>query len=153
MSSETEICNLLFRYAELIDAGRFEQIADELFTHARLIVGPEGTASVDAAGMVELFRNTTIRYDDDGTTHTKHVITNPIIEVDEDSGTATCRSYYTVFQQTETLPLQPIVSGRYHDRFDRVDGVWRFSQRDYTMVDLLGDVSQHLMIPVPRSEH
>lgn len=143
MSSETEICNLLYRYAELIDAGRFEQIADELFVHAQLIVGPAGTPTVDAAGMLEMFRNTTIRYED-GTPHTKHVISNPIVEVDEEAGIATCRSYYTVFQQTATLPLQPIVSGRYHDRFERVGGAWRFAERDYTKVDLIGDVSQHL---------
>ena len=143
MSSETEICNLLYRYAELIDAGHFEQIADELFVHAHLIVGPEGTPPMDAAGMLEMFRNTTIRYED-GSPHTKHVISNPIVEVDEGADTATCRSYYTDFQQTATLPLQPIVSGRYHDRFERVGGAWRFAERDYTKVDLIGDVSQHL---------
>ena len=143
MSSEAAICNLLYRYAELIDSGRFDDIANELFSHARLIVGPRDTAALDAQQMLEIFKKTTIRYED-GTPHTKHVITNPIVEVDEDSGTAACRSYYTVFQQTETLPLQPIVCGRYHDRFERVDGRWRFAERDYTMVDLVGDVSQHL---------
>ena len=151
MSSETEICNLLYRYAELIDSGRFEQIADELFVDARLIVGPEGTKPLDAAAMLEMFRNTTIRYED-GSPHTKHVITNPIVEVDEEAGTATCRSYYTVFQQTATLPLQPIVSGRYHDRFERVSGAWRFTERDYTKVDLIGDVSQHLRFSLRPAE-
>ncbi|HEX4863472.1 MAG TPA: nuclear transport factor 2 family protein [Acidimicrobiales bacterium] len=145
MSSETEICNLLYRYAELIDAGRFEQIADELFADARLVVGPDGTPTLDAKGMLEIFRSSTIRYEG-GSPHTKHVITNPIIEVDEGAGTATCRSYYTVFQQTATLPLQPIVSGRYHDRFERVGSAWRFAERDYTKVDLVGDVSQHLRL-------
>ena len=152
MSSETEICNLLYRYAELIDAGRFQQIADELFSHARLVVGSEGAAPLDAAGMLEMFRNTTIQYDD-GSLRTKHVITNPIIEVDEQSGTATCRSYYTVFQQTATLPMQPIVSGRYHDRFERVGGVWRFAERDYTLVDLIGDVSGHLKFSLRPKEN
>jgi 3-phenylpropionate/cinnamic acid dioxygenase small subunit len=143
MSSEAAICNLLYRYAELIDSGRFEDIATELFAHARLVVGPGEAPALDAQQMLEIFNKTTIRYED-GTPHTKHVITNPIVEVDEQSGTATCRSYYTVLQQTDTLPLQPIVCGRYHDRFERVDGRWRFAERDYTMVDLVGDVSQHL---------
>ena len=92
-----------------------------------------------------MFRSTTIRYED-GTPRTKHVVTNPILDVDEVSGTAVCRSYYTVFQQTDTLALQPVVSGRYHDRFERVDGAWRFAERDYTKVDLMGDLSQHLRI-------
>ncbi|MBV8930111.1 MAG: nuclear transport factor 2 family protein, partial [Mycobacteriaceae bacterium] len=78
----------------------------------------------------------------DGTPRTKHVVTNPIIEIDEN--TATCRSYYTVLQQTDTLPLQVIVSGRYHDRFERVEGRWRFCYRDYSLMDLIGDLSQHL---------
>jgi len=138
---------LLYRYAELIDAGRFEEIADGIFAHAKFVVGPAETAVVDARGMLEMFRATTIRYPD-GSPHTKHVVTNPIVDVDESSGTATCRSYYTVFQQTDTLPFQAILSGRYHDRFERVDGQWRFSQRDYTLVDLVGDVSQHVRFDI-----
>jgi 3-phenylpropionate/cinnamic acid dioxygenase small subunit len=147
MSSETAICNLLYRYAELMDSGRFDRIADELFSHARLIVGPEGSPTLDAQQMLDVFKRTTIRYED-GTPRTKHMITNPIVEVDEEAGSATCRSYYTVFQQTDSLPLQPVVSGRYHDRFERVDGHWRFVERDYTMVDLVGDISAHLTYPL-----
>ena len=147
MSSEIAICNLLYRYAELMDSGRFDEIASELFSHARFIVGPEGTPTLDAQQMLEIFKKTTIRHED-GTPRTKHVISNPIVEVDEETGTASCRSYYTVFQQTETLPLQPVVCGRYHDRFDRVGGQWRFVERDYTKVDLVGDVSHHLNYPL-----
>lgn len=147
MSSETEICNLLYRYAEMMDAGSFDEIADGLFAHARFRIAPEPTPTIDARGMLDILRKTTIRYED-GTLHTKHVITNPIVEVDEDADLATCRSYYTVFQQTESLPLQAIVCGRYHDRFERVDGRWRFAERDYTMVDLIGDTSQHLTFAI-----
>ena len=77
-----------------------------------------------------------------------HVIANPIIEVDETAGTATCRSYYTVLQATDSLPLQVIAAGRYHDNFERADGKWRFSYRDYTLFDLAGDLSDHLLIAV-----
>jgi hypothetical protein len=84
----------------------------------------------------------------DGTPRTKHVVTNPIIEVDEAAGTATCRSYYTVMQHTDEFPLQPIVAGRYHDRFQRVDGRWRYSFRDYSLMDMVADVSHHLSRPI-----
>jgi hypothetical protein len=40
-------------------------------------------------------------------------------------------------------PLQPIVAGRYLDRFARVDGAWRFAERRI-LVDLVGDLSRHL---------
>ena len=81
---------------------------------------------------------------DDGTPRTKHVTTNPIVEVDEALGTATCRSYYTVLQQIGDGPLQPVVAGRYHDRFERVADEWRFSERDYSLMDLTGEISGHL---------
>jgi 3-phenylpropionate/cinnamic acid dioxygenase small subunit len=145
--SEVAICNLLYRYAELIDAGRFEDIMTELFADARFVIGPEGTPEVDATAMLEILCRTTIRYPE-GTPRTRHIVSNPIVDVDEAAGTATCRSCYTVFQQTDTLPLQPIVAGRYHDCFERVDGTWRFSRRDYTLVDLVGDTSQHLRYPL-----
>jgi len=34
-----------------------------------------------------------------------------------------------VCQQTKVLPLQPIVSGRYHDTFHKVDGEWLLGAR------------------------
>ncbi len=148
-TSEAAITNLLYRYAEMVDAGRFEDLAGDLFAHAQFTVAPAPAPQIDGAAMSKLMVATTIRHED-GTPRTKHVITNPILEVDEEAGTAACRSYYTVFQQTETLPLQPIVAGRYHDRFARIAGEWRFAERDYTMIEMMGDVSQHLRInPVP----
>ena len=80
----------------------------------------------------------------DGSPRTKHITANSVIEVDEDAGTATARSAYVVFQGTEALPLQPIITGRYRDSFVRDDsGHWRFSQRMF-LVDQIGDLSHHL---------
>ena len=104
-------------------------------------MGSADDDTVDAGGMLALWRALIIRYPD-GTPRTKHVVTNPIIDVDADR--ATCRSYYMVLQQTDELPLQLVVSGRYHDRFERVEGVWRFSYRDFTLIDSVGDTSHHL---------
>jgi len=143
---ETQIANLLYRYAECIDTGDLAGAA-ALFEHARIKVGPGDT--IDAAGLLAIWKSLIVMYD--GTPRTKHVTTNPIIEVDEDAGTATCRSYYTVLQQTEGRPLQTIVAGRYHDGFERVGGGgggWRFCYRDLTLIDLVGDVSRHLAHPI-----
>ncbi|MBV8964707.1 MAG: nuclear transport factor 2 family protein [Mycobacteriaceae bacterium] len=142
MTAETEISNLLYSYAEFMDSGDFAGAAD-LFRHARLRVDATSDGTVDSATMLSLWRAMVIVYPD-GTPRTKHLVTNPIIDVDDAGGTATCRSYYTVLQQTEDLALQVIVAGRYHDRFERVDGRWRFCYRDYSMMDQVGDVSQHL---------
>lgn len=81
-----------------------------------------------------------------GTPRTKHVVTNPIIEIDEKANEATSRSYYTVLQATEGIPLQVIAAGRYHDRFTRIDGRWYFTYRDYTLLDLRGKLSGHLQM-------
>jgi 3-phenylpropionate/cinnamic acid dioxygenase small subunit len=80
---------------------------------------------------------------EDGTPRTKHVTTNIVIEVDEEAGTAVARSYFTALQALPDMALQPIVSGRYHDRFERRDGRWRFVERR-VHTDLLGDLSRHM---------
>lgn len=137
----TAITNLLYVYAEAMDAGDFEAAAS-LFEHALLIVA-DGVPPIDSATMLAIWRENVITYDD-GTPRTRHVVTNPIVEVDEGASTARCRSVYTVFQQADDGALAPIVSGRYHDEFAKLDGTWRFTRRDYSLVDLVGDVSRHL---------
>ena len=146
MNSAIRITNLLYRYAELMDAGDLEGVA-ALFAKARIKTG-EGPVIEGSAPMLALWR-ANVRLYPCGTPRTKHVVTNPIVEIDEDAGTATCRSYYTVLQATPDLPLQAICAGRYHDAFVREDGDWRFAERDYSLLDLVGDVSQHLLLPVP----
>ena len=94
-----------------------------------------------------MFRDTARRYAD-GTPRTLHVTTNLIVEIDTGAERAAARSYWTVLQATEGLPLQPILAGRYHDRFARHDGAWRFTERRY-FVDLVGDVSRHMLSHQP----
>ena len=140
-----EIENLLYSYAERIDAGDLEGVAD-LFVHGRILASAEATQDQTFEGrdrVLALYRRSTRIYDD-GSPHTKHVTTNSIIEVDEGANAASARSYYTVFQQVDDLPLQPIISGRYHDTFQRIDGRWWFDTR-IMIVDLIGDLSHHLL--------
>ncbi|OBG23779.1 nuclear transport factor 2 family protein [Mycobacterium sp. 852002-51057_SCH5723018] len=144
MLAETQITNLLYRYAECIDAGDLAGAA-ALFEHARIRIGGEDT--IDASRLLGIWKSLILLHPD-GTPRTKHVTTNPIVEIDEEAGTASCRSYYTVLQQADEFPLQTIVTGRYHDRFERVDGRWRFSYRDLTLIDMVGDVSRHLAYPI-----
>jgi 3-phenylpropionate/cinnamic acid dioxygenase small subunit len=140
-NSAVEITNLLYRYAELMDAGDLEAVAG-IFEHAKIkMSGVEGP--VGAAELLDTWRRWVKIYPC-GTPRTKHVITNPIVEVDEAAGQATCRSYYTVLQQADDSPLQVVGAGRYHDAFERVEGRWRFAYRDYSLFDLKGDLSRHL---------
>lgn len=142
--SAREIENLLYTYAERIDAGDLDGVA-ELFRHGRICGqegGPPETVFEGEAAVRKMYGFSTRLYDD-GTPRSKHVTTNAIIEVDEQAGTASCRSYYTVLQATDELPLQPIITGRYRDTFHVVEGRWCFDTR--TMyVDQVGDLSHHL---------
>jgi 3-phenylpropionate/cinnamic acid dioxygenase small subunit len=145
MPSATQITNLLHRYAECIDTGDFEGAA-ALFSRARILVAPEprpgSDGTIGAEQLLALWKRFIVLYDD-GTPRTRHVVTNAILDIDEANGIATARTYYSVYQQTEDLPLQLIVGGRYHDRFARDGETWHFSYRDYTLIDFVGDLSHH----------
>jgi 3-phenylpropionate/cinnamic acid dioxygenase small subunit len=141
MEGASAITNLLYRYAELIDSGDFAGTA-ALFAEARVMVGEDW---LEGAAPLQALWEKTVRLYPCGTPRTKHVITNPIVEIDEAAGMATCRSYYTVIQATDALPLQVICAGRYHDSFVRRDGSWRFATRNYSLFDLAGDMSAHLL--------
>lgn len=141
--SAVQISNLLYRYAEYMDSGQLVEAA-ELFRHARIKVKSQGEC-LDHDGLLGIWQQRVKLYPC-GTPRTRHVISNPIIDIDETLGTATIRSCYTVLQATDTLPLQPIAAGRYLDEFERVDGVWRFSFRDYSHLDMMGDLRGHLLM-------
>ena len=145
MDSARLIENLLYTYADRIDRGDLDGVA-ELFTHGR-IHGQEGggpeTVFEGRDGVRNLYGMATRIYDDSGTPKTKHVTTNAIIEVDDEAGTGTAQSSYLVTQATDELPLQVIITGHYRDTFHLVEGRWWFDTR--TMyVDQTGDLSHHL---------
>jgi 3-phenylpropionate/cinnamic acid dioxygenase small subunit len=138
-SSYQAIENLIVTYAELVDDGDFAGLGN-LLANATFTGGGAPVSGPEA--IEKMFRDTLIVYDD-GTPRTRHVTTNVVIEVDEQAGTAVSRAYFTALQALPALALQPIVTGRYRDRFERRDGRWRFVERS-VRVDLVGDVSHHL---------
>jgi 3-phenylpropionate/cinnamic acid dioxygenase small subunit len=138
-SSHRAIENLISTYAELVDDGDFAGVG-HLLADATFIARNVPITGRDA--IEAMLRDSVIVYED-STPRTKHLVTNIIVEVDEEAGTADARSYVTALQALPDLPLQPIVSGRYHDRFERRDGRWRFVERR-VHIDLVGDVSCHL---------
>lgn len=136
------IRNLLGRYCELIDAGDFDGVADLLA--GAVLKEASGREVARGRDQVARLYGSTTRRHADGTPRTRHITANSIIDVDEATGTATARSAYVVFQATDTVALQPIITGRYHDRFARTeDGTWAFTERTIA-VDLTGDLSDHL---------
>jgi len=136
------ISRLVYLCDEYNDTAQFDKVG-ELFSHGE--IGVEGMGDVVCAGAqqtAEQFRRTTQVYDTGGA-RTHHASTNLIIDVDLEHGAATCDSHYTMYQQTEELPLQVVLAGRNHDTFRLVDGEWRWHRR-FIKVDLQGDLSHHL---------
>lgn len=132
---------LIYSYAERIDLADLDGVG-ALFAHGPFIGETEdgGSYELGSKALARGLRGAIRLYE--GNPRTKHVTTNVAVEADEAAGAGSARSCFVVLQQTPELPLQPIVSGRYHDRFERVDGEWRFLfRRSY--VDLLGRIETH----------
>src|SRR5438128_4995273 len=152
MSDATDqIHNLIHRYAEAVDRGRFE-VLSELFAHAtlRFALGTGApTRSVPGPEAEAMYRGGIILYAD-GTPRTRHLVNDTIIDVDEAKGTATARSYNTTLQQVPGHGIEIIATAKYEDIFERVDGRWRFKERlirsssiDGVNRDFIGDMSRH----------
>ncbi|MEZ5382487.1 MAG: nuclear transport factor 2 family protein [Microthrixaceae bacterium] len=139
--SGREVENLVYTYAERIDSGDLVGVA-ELFAHGRIQAAP-GVVFEGAEQVRSMYEGATRLYAD-GTPRTRHVTTNVAVTVADDDLTAAARSYYTVFQATDELPLQAIIAGRYHDTFHRVEGEWRFDTREM-FVELTGNLDHHLL--------
>ena len=140
-----EIQKLLYRYCYHLDRGDFERMA-ALFAHARFITPGGGAVERDPEAIVAMYRKYTRIYPDTGTPKTRHVVSNPIIDIEDDGRSASCYSYIVVFQATDALLLQPVIAGGNRDRFVKVDGAWRYAEREI-ISELFGDLSQHMLVP------
>ena len=91
--SAREIENLIYVYAERLDAGDLDGVA-QLFAHGRICgveTGAPETVFTGTTGVRQMYAMATRLYDD-GTPKTKHNTSNVQIYVDEDAGTAHSRS-------------------------------------------------------------
>ncbi|MBI3224831.1 MAG: nuclear transport factor 2 family protein [Mycolicibacterium cosmeticum] len=148
MSPSDDVTRLLYTYAELIDAGDFDGVG-QLLGRATF-GGPASGSASGAETIAGLFAMTTRRYPEHGNRpRTRHLVLNPIVDVDGE--TATARSTFVVVQNTESVPLQPIVVGRYADAFACDDDGWYFTER-VVDVEMVGDVSAHLNVDPARYE-
>ena len=137
----TAITDLIYRCAEMFDAGDFDGVGALL---GRADFGGARTPKMSGAkNIAGLFAMSTRRFPD-GTPLTRHLVLNLIVEVADDA-TAAARSTFCVVQATDEVALQPIVVGRYRDRFARDDDGWYYTER-IADVEMLGDVSQHLLV-------
>ena len=141
-SAPAAVAALLAAYAERIDAGDFEGIG-ALLRDAIITTEDGAVVATGADEIAAMYRATTRRFAE-GTPRTRHVITNLIVEPDPPADRVIASSYFTVFQATDGVALQPIIAGRYRDVVERRDGRWVFVERRM-MPTLFGDLSAHLL--------
>ena len=141
------IQNLMHRYCLLVDTADFDGVG-AIFAKAELNYSMGGPVfRHDPVAIAETLRQSVRVYPDNGTPQTRHVCTNIIIEPDGDEA-ARAQSSMIVFQAAPDLALQPIIGGRYHDRFSKAGGSWHFTHRRFE-ADLIGDLSAHLTGATP----
>ena len=145
MKDIDQIRNLIFEYYHLMDLGDYAGVAALYGTEGVMRGldwdGTEMNAWTGKDEILGLWTALVRTYD--GIPKTKHCITNLVVDVDEDAGTAEGRSYYMVYQATDDFPLQVITAGRWYDTLMRDDGRWRFVERK-CFSDLVGDFRAHL---------
>jgi hypothetical protein len=141
MDHREQITDLVHEYAFRIDDGDLAGVG-QLFRRGQLVFLGSRPVTLVGAGEVHAgFADVIILYD--GTPRTKHLTTNVTVRVEAGERAATGRCYVTVLQAVrDDLPLQPIFSGNYTDRFARDDDGWYFEER-VIRSDLMGDLSRH----------
>ena len=125
-----EIRNLVHRYANLLDCGDAEK-AGALFEEARFYVEgqSEPFSTPGRNAMAHVFREWIGFFPQvAGRPNTRHVTTNCVIEADGPDR-ARAQSYVFVFQSGAQRLLEPAAGALYRDRFVKIGGRWRFSER------------------------
>lgn len=141
MTSTDQIRHLLNAYSFALDNGDLDGFAD-LFARGEWVF--EGGVPLSGRHEVRDKLLSRVVLFSDGSPRTRHLSTNEDLQIDEDIGTAQCRRYVTVIQQTETLPLQVIYSGEYLDEFARDDnGTWHYVRLSISR-PFYGDLHQHI---------
>ena len=143
MEEYRQIENLIYSYAELLDEGDLVGVS-KLFENAEISAPAFSSSQIGSKEILKMYQKSCRIYNDTGNPCTKHLSTNLIIEIDQNRASASARSYFTVIQAVKDFPLQPIISGRYHDSFKKTDEIWEFTKR-IMHVDLMGDCSFHLL--------
>jgi 3-phenylpropionate/cinnamic acid dioxygenase small subunit len=140
VADRDEISALVYRYAELLDRGDLDGVTD-MFADATWRSPATGAVLTTREEVRAVYANVMLY---DGVPRTRHLMDNLIVDLVDGADEATGRCYYSVLQQRDGpgTPIEPILSGRYVDRYRRSGDGWRFADREFH-VDLTGDLSRH----------
>jgi ketosteroid isomerase-like protein len=140
-NDQWEISNLVARYAELLNLGEVDAVA-ELFRHGRITSSNSDAVHEGSEAVAAMYRESV--HFPEKVPDTLLFTSNLQISVDGD--TATGKAYFLGMHQTPG-GIAPVIAGRYHDEFRRIEGQWWFHHR-HMIPDLTGDLSSHLRVPL-----
>ena len=133
------IQRLVHSYPRCLDSGNLTALGT-LFAEAAVhFEGRDDPVVNDPAEVTRMFADFVRLYD--GVPRTRHLICNLIVEPGV-PGMASSTSTVLVVQDAPGLPLQPIITGDYRDRFVKHEGEWHFAERFITN-DLFGNLGAH----------
>jgi len=125
-----EIQALIHRYADLLDQGNADG-AGALFDHAAFFLD-EQSEPVSSPGrnrMPQVFHEWIGFFPKhSGGPNTRHITTNTIVEPDGPDRSK-AQSSVLVFQPTGAASVRALMGATYRDRFEKVGGRWRFTER------------------------
>ena len=147
--ARTVIENIMFSYAEGIDQGDIETVA-QLFMQGAIVL-PDGNEIRGYQEVLDAYTGMVMFYDADEklvpyqrnacTPRTRHVVTNVIFEFDNAVTSVDVRSYFTVYQTLDGKN-EVIAGGRYVDEFVKAIQGWYLAKRTIHF-DNMGDMSRH----------
>jgi hypothetical protein len=142
LASQREIEQRIYRMGYHLEDGDFDAVGD-LLAHATFGADRIGRAAFRGRDEIrEQYRRTNIVYPEGGR-RTKEIYSNIVVQIHLETGTAASMTSFTVAQQVPGEPFALLVAGRYEDRWERVDGVWRWADR-YIVAQYSNDLSKHM---------
>jgi hypothetical protein len=152
---QEEIKRLINAYPARSDVADLDGVG-ELFAGANIRMrirneDDDAQLSGDAKAVADFFKAASRVYEDGGW-NTRHHVCQAEIDVSDDRETAEATTYYLTTQYIpDEFPVQPIVVGQWEDKFARVDGGWKFTDR-YFIRHQVGDMTFHTQAEMPASE-
>lgn len=153
LTAREKIEQLIYGYADALDAGRLDDVS-RLFEHGCIRIDGQSAAICGTDAVKKMFSFFTLFYDEKGRLvdirkeagkpFTRHVVSNVQFKALTENHARTT-SCFTVLQGLPGSQMQAVVSGRYEDTFVCRDANWYFIER-LEYIDLIGDISSHLRI-------
>lgn len=128
LEAEAEIVRLLVAYANALDQRDYKKYAS-LFTEDGEWTGGMGSYKTPAAIEQMLIDNIGIVEPGYFNASNFHMVSNPYVEVDGDTATASSMFVFWVRTGGNSPSPQAVLAGRYFDDLVRVDGEWKIKKR------------------------